>query len=243
MSRLVAKMTHFCERMLNIQVLLLTVPLWTLVTQLSRLSFDFEWIWRPEDARGEESETTMGAFEIPAEIRSDSWAISSLRFSVVYRTIIAAARGGRLRWLHTGRDVQRVFAIRSLLPFWVGLEHGPNFMCGSSPKWRAAADAMRYMLAHASLRHESHRPASEDSDRLLTRQDIQALQSQFENGDIPHFVGSRFSQDPQEFDYYLSWLKNDGPLAQQVADAWNELVRGGMADKVKCRCQKCRSRS
>lgn len=38
---------------------------------------------------------------------------------------------------------------------------------------------------------------------------------------------------------YFRWLRDDAQLAQQVADAWNELVQRGDADLVKCYCRKC----
>ena len=38
---------------------------------------------------------------------------------------------------------------------------------------------------------------------------------------------------------YLPWLQEDGTLAQQVAEAWNTVVRQGEADIVKCYCELC----
>ena len=54
-----------------------------------------------------------------------------------------------------------------------------------------------------------------------------------------------FDEEPEDSEcpatilHYFAWLAEDAELAQQVADAWNELVRRGEAGKIKCDCQKC----
>lgn len=48
------------------------------------------------------------------------------------------------------------------------------------------------------------------------------------------------SAEDQPVKRYFPWLE-DAELAGQVADAWNEVVKRGEADKIKCPCKKCKT--
>lgn len=158
------------------------------------------------------------------------------------RIIIAAAKGGQLRRLEAGSAVQYPFAIRALLPRWVGIE-GWGGSSSSLEAWRAAAISLRMLLAHCSLWLGTTSNSDEPrSDRLLNQQDVHALQRHLEHQGTPNFVVA-YREQRQPIERYLPWLTEDEKLAQQVADAWNEVVRRGEASKVQCPCVSCKSQS
>lgn len=96
-----------------------------------------------------------------------------------------------------------------------------------------AALALRPLLAHASLWHTPRK------DRMLTRQDVQDLQSRFEAAGVPK-VARVSPEGLQTLGRYLTWLQEDGELAEQVADAWNAVVKRGGGNVVSCRGRDCR---
>lgn len=56
-----------------------------------------------------------------------------------------------------------------------------------------------------------------------------------------HARATREMLGPDPIELYLSWLHKDAELAQQVAEAWNEVVKRGEADVVKCTCEQCKA--
>lgn len=187
-------------------------------------------------------------------------------YSLMYRTIASAARGGKLRRLMLPEfSIQKPFAVRALVPCWVNIEEWDLADVRDRPFstpskcWRDAASALRPALAHASfwlLETEASRKS-----RLMTYNDVQSLLALFttEEGTpdftgerqiyTAHFAWVRLSPDSPAHnvpafgrslvDLYLPWVVKDASLAQQVADAWNAVVERKEADKVKCRCAKC----
>lgn len=173
----------------------------------------------------------------------------------ISRTIVEAAKEGHLRRLMLSeRTTQKPFAIRSLLPYWVGVEQweepddlrsGPS--ARSHERWSDAAALLRRALAHASFWLSSSTPSVHDS-RLLSFTDIQGLHTRFHRDAPPDFTGHlqlyrshlamyRDSPSLDEvritqialIELYLPWLAEDAELAQRVADAWNAAVERGEA--------------
>lgn len=85
----------------------------------------------------EQMEETFTSVETPAPTPfADEAAYASYHLAIICRTIIAAARGGALKGLVLNEDLDRVFAIRSLLPCWVRIESW-----GGSHPWRPGSKA------------------------------------------------------------------------------------------------------
>lgn len=228
------------------------MPYWRLTSKLKHLTFRLGEVRAFEDACSgredfkEPEEAPLAAFELPTELPSwEEWqARANLNHAVALRTILAAARGGRLRLLRINfyreveeehANIQTPFAIRSLLPCWVGIEewggeyqYEPRTMRG----WAGAAEDLRYRLAHASHWLNIASNPEPREDRELTGNDVQQLHSYFEQSDMP---------SSSEEESYLCWLLEDAELAQQVAAAWNAVVKSGGADRVKCLCKKCKT--
>lgn len=188
----------------------------------------------------------------------------------VHRTIAAAARGGKLKRLVLPQgSIQKPFAVRALLPYWIGVEERyirdysrfDNMWMSLYERWSTAASTLRPALAHASRWLPRSTP-----DGFLTRKDVQALHAYFAIQGSLDFTGEEqriaahdkiIHYDPIQhpslakmdedtrivqrsfFDLYLPWLAEDGELAQQVAGTWNAVVQRGQADVVKCRCRLC----
>lgn len=177
------------------------------------------------------------SFELPSAVVDTDDARQALHSSIACRTIIAAARTGRLRKLVYDPTVELPFAIRELLPCWVAMEHWKLEFSAKEP-WPGAAVTLRPILAHASLWHDTAWSlSSKKRDRRLSRQDIQSLHSIFEAEGVPTRVKG-ISVAGQPITLYLPWLQ-DSELAQKVADAWNSVVERGEVDVVKCSCAKC----
>lgn len=189
-------------------------------------------------------------------------------FCSVHRTILAAVRGNRLRRLTLPQGViQRSFAVRTLMPNWIGIESWSKPEDGifrlkaaaSTKLWTDAASQLRLTLAHASIWLPESSLGARDN-RLLSRDDVQSLRGFFLAHGAPDVLGEvevfkahcATNQHRQGFrspklptpsrsvlDLYLPWLQEDGHLAQQVADVWNMVVQCGEADVIKCRCCAC----
>lgn len=215
----------------------LTVPLWKLAGNLTYLALDLDacecsGFQRIVESRTEnaEEEEPLASFELPSELPTAYEARVLLHFSIAYRTIIAAARGGKLKRLVADKNVERPFAIPALLPYWVDAKVTPSHYSQVST-WQEAALAWRARLYHASLWIGATSSTSPRYDRRLTYHNIQTLR--------PHLpVPTGRSRD--ELEPQLLWVEKDAELAGKVADAWNGVVQRGEADVVQCWCLKCK---
>lgn len=201
----------------------------------------------------EQEEAECASFEVPVPLPADMefCDIENLHALIATRTIITAARGGRLRRLYAGGDVtgsvDHAFAIPALLPYWVALDtwYEPT---GSADGWANAALALRRLLAHASRWSDGRRGwRSPRQDRKLTCLENQSLGAQYGRRDLSKMSPrlkfrpdtTQLDASPHPADVYLAWLAQDAQLAQQVADVWNGIVEQGQADQQKCRCARC----
>lgn len=185
----------------------------------------------------EQEESNLTSFELPQDAPTEPADIDSLHVSIFAKTIITAARGGKLRCirLNGSGGWQYAFAIRALLPHWVDLEDFYQRRL-QDVLWESAARLLRPLLTHASLpqRHNTSTGATNDAhDRRLTVQDVQQLQP------------LKLDKWPEDYskgtlELYLQWLKEDETLAGLVADAWNAVVKRGEADLIECPCDTCR---
>lgn len=191
----------------------------------------------------------------------------ALYYSVLYCTIVAAARARSLKRLFIPEvAIQKPFAVRALLPSWIDIEQWyimdvrARTYPVSSKFWSDAAAALRPALAHASVWLSESALGIRES-RTLSREEVQSLYAHFLIVEsTPDFTGEEqifhdhFEHNkifhvppPKEapsiacslVDLYLPWLAEDAGLAQQVADAWNAIAERNQADKVKCRCKRC----
>lgn len=198
------------------------MPFWKLAnrtTKLTSLSISFGIdVDLPSDEEVEEQvEATFASLEVPVRpAPTTKEAREVLHRSIASRTIIAAARGGKLKHLYVESVVQYPFAIRALLPYWVSIENWLPTYGGrvSERAWRGAAASLRPLLAHVSL-WPNATATSTRHDRALSLQEVQGLQSYFQVTGTPEITYSR----DQPVDRYLPWLAQDAELAQQVADA------------------------
>lgn len=234
------------------------MPYWKLTGDLEDLSFEFAlahlWNLVEDRAECEFSEAEYALFEIPDVLPTSFWVeddgifrrddIDAMHYRVISRAIIAAARGGRLKRLNmqamgsTHMDVQPPFAIRTLLPFWIVIEEWSPRVVPRRRGWVLAASTLRPLLTHASLWYAA---PSLRGDRLLMRQDVQGLQAELERTGVPHLAQLHVNKltKPDTVKRYLPWLAESEELSQQVADAWNAVVKRGEADKLSCCCGKC----
>lgn len=199
---------------------------------------------KTDEERMEQLESTFTSFEPPNELPTTQEGIVALGDSIAARTIIAAGRAGHLKRFGYAREngTQAPFNVRTLLQFWVGIE-GWGFE-GQPKPWHGAAMSLRPILSHASLwlgtavGQVSFSTPREDL--LLTGEEVQTLQAYFDKEGIPKVVKGSY-KEPFPISRYLPWLAEDAELAQQVADAWNEVVRRGEVDLgIRCCCAKCR---
>lgn len=172
---------------------------------------------------------------------NDKKARELLHLAIASRMIVAAAQGGELRRLIPGGlfNPHYYFEVRQLLPCWVRVEEwGPSRPFNGSP-WHHAATLLRSFLAHASLRTswlDSSRSSGTALDRSLSLQDLYTLRAFFENTQGSWYRGAIYGTVVK---YFLPWLFEDAELARKVLDTWNEVVKSGRADKVKCMCREC----
>lgn len=102
------------------------MPLWNIapkLTNLSLLTLESFLGDRPYRDTQEQVETDVIAVKatLPSPFAAQS-AKDEYHVSIIARTIVAAARGGKLRRMYYDPNLQRVCAIRALLPFWVQME-------------------------------------------------------------------------------------------------------------------------
>lgn len=172
----------------------------------------------------EADEARLASFELPAEVPATGELARAVHCSIAWRTIITAARSGKLRQLVCDGEMKAPFAIPALVPYWVAVEKwGGVGQYGSD--YHRNATSLRQVLAHLSLSRAS-------SDGLLTWQDVQALHTV----DDSEWTGA----ETGSMGIYAAWFREDAVLAQQVADAWNAVVERGEADEVWCLCHQCR---
>lgn len=216
------------------------MPLWNLTRNLRHLSIS-PWYteYLSEDAVVEQTEDYYLSYELSAKRPGGREAREALHSSVALRTFITAAKTGRLRRLSCElgtRPLAPIFAVRSLLQHWVGVEEWDIRKSG----WNGAAASLRAALAHASLaKDDGDEISGRREDRLLSAHHVAALQSALEL-DVPRFIPQHGAEQPIRL--YLPWLANDELLAQQVANAWNAVVLRDEADRVKCPCLRCKDK-
>lgn len=223
------------------------MPLWKLASHLTDLCIGVSH-WDPEripdaepsDAVEEQTEFALASYELPSEVPVSRDAKTAMHLSIVYRTLVAAARGGQLRRLRLGLDnnhLQVPFAVPSLLPFWVSIDKW-NLHWRPAEQWEAAAVSLRPLLAHASLALSA--ASSSTTERRLTREQVQSLHIYFVEQGWPKIaqIGLYSITHAQPIsalphvERYLQWLEADAELAQRVADAWNSVVEHGDADAI-----------
>lgn len=258
--RLIRNNVHAREWLLDVSslrmlttLLLSSVPYWRLVSNLedlclSRSHYTYDSGTYRDEVTGEMDESLITSFELPTQLptgleRNEWNARDLINCSALKRTIVAAARTGRLRHLHV-QDLQAPFAVRALLPCWVHIETGSSSEYRS---WLGAARSLRPILSHASLWLGATPTSSARPSRRLTGQEVQTLRVQFTQQGVPFHTPATFAigrKEPYDspIDLYLPWLQEDADLAQQVADAWNAVVDRGDANVVKCNCHKCKAR-
>lgn len=226
-----------------------TVPLWNLTSSLKSLSltrsgpidsYDFT-SWSEDESFDEQSEESFISFELPAEPPITREDKRKQLDSVACRTVIAAVKTGHLRRLTLSwMTSDEPFRMRTLLPFWVGMEDWSIYRLTKGP---GAAVSLRAALAHASLWLNTTPSLGAREERRLTRQEVQGLQAYFKQAGTLELVcniSTVSKPQPQPLEHYLPWLAEDGELAQQVADAWKVVVQRGEADVITCRCKNCR---
>lgn len=66
------------------------------------------------------------------------------------------------------------------------------------------------------------------------------MRSGFKVAGMPHFYGPEATpRVPLAIERYFIWLEEDEELAQQVADAWNSVLKLGQSDAPSCLCGRC----
>lgn len=180
---------------------------------------------------------------------SEAQSNDALHYSMACRTVVAAAKGGRLRSLDlTCEKVQEPFAMRNLVPAWVrvAISNANDFEGNYSQvdrneeefevmRWICAAARLPRALAHASLWLPHPHSALARDSRLLTPKDIQLMLSHFKTCNFDDGTGRIMTE------LYLRWFEEDEKLAQRVSDAWNAVVKRGKAGMMRCKCSKCKS--
>lgn len=216
------------------------MPFWELSQRLEALTLDLWGIYSIDKADLEEQvESAIDWVQVPASTPFvDRQARNEFHLALASRTVVAAARAGRLRYLSCDMQVQQPFAIRALVPYWVYVEKW-GCDCVFARNWSGAATALRPFLSHASVWLHATSTSAPREQRLLSHQDVKALQSYFGVEKMPRICLNQGQHMAQPVARYLPWLAEDEELAQQVSDAWNTVVERGEADLVKCPCERC----
>lgn len=210
-------------------------------TQLSLRFFSNDGHPWDVDPVAEQSEARLAHFELPT---THGGSKVPYAIPIACRTLIEAAQGGQLRRLSLTRQFELPFAVRSLLPYWVGIEDwGDNtsdegFGEDVLNAWFFAARSLRPLLVHVSQWRASASASGRREDRILTRQDVQSLMAviAFE-GLEGMYLATRHRASAVR--HYLAWLAESDRLAQRVVDAWNSVVQFGDINARLCRCRKC----
>lgn len=197
----------------------------------------------PPPSAAEERRKT--SFRLPASpVAKDDEALKTLHDSILCRTIVAAAKGGKLKSLNIAdRFYWTPFMIGGLLQYWVGVEHWyldtlPQDDGRPMHPFHKAASELRTALAHASIW------ITPRNDRLLTSEDLRGWFAKYKAKE----VAARVERFPElelynaAIEFYIYWLQEHAALAQQVSDALNAVVERGEADRVKCTCDECKGR-
>lgn len=182
------------------------------------------------------TEEMFTSFELAADLPTSAEQKFALHHAIACRTIISAARSGHLRQLVCAPYVNEPFAIPALLPYWVRIDTW-SLKGSLSPAWMGAAVALRHLLFHASHWLGTKEDSEPRSTLKLTRQDVQVLRSQLKGISLP--VWADEARTIQRVEPYLPWLEEDADLAQDVSDAWNEIVKRREVNNVKCLCGQC----
>lgn len=114
----------------------------------------------------------LTSFELPGERPASAEARHKLHASIACRMVIAAPKGGQLRYIFGAAKQQAPFAVRAILPYWVGLK---CMWLTPGLVWEAAAATFRASLSHASLWLGTTSETGARHDRRLTAQEIQEL--------------------------------------------------------------------
>lgn len=200
----------------------LAVPYWNLTGNLVSLSLqlgedDYCYF---DPVRNEQLETTVTSFEPPAELPAllDLEANTEINYSVASRTIVAAARGGHLRHLDVNCStcpIQRPFAVRGLLPFWVGIEKwGDDFYANtrrSMMGWASAAQALSASLQAISCW------LNDKNDLRLSGEQVRSMRSHLKarEDEGSHSTDGVFdsARTDSPANFYLCWLEEDAELS------------------------------
>lgn len=234
----------FAFMLTSYELLRLSVPFWELSYGLSSLSVDFgmepSFEDYDEDDDEEQFEETFEEIEVPLESPPrTARAKDEFHRAIACRTIIAAAKGCRLRRLRPTLYMQHPFAIRSLIWAWVLIDDWEEIEIFSDG-WLRAATTFRSLLSHASLWLGTTPGLGAREERQLTTQEIQSLQAHFRRAGPPKPFHDMAGERKFVTGRYLPWLAEDEELATLVSTAWNVVVekRRG-ADLLKCDCNMC----
>lgn len=221
------------------------MPFWKLVSNLKDLSLSLEHPYYDNpDGDGEEpDEAIFASFELPSSLPTTLQGIDEMHYAIVHRTIVAAARQGKLQRLScTGEEMQGSFALRSLVPYWVGVERWFVDGLNGPTSWQGNAASLCRTLAHVSRWLDtSSSPLTLRDDRLLTLQELQSLHTEAHLEISESMTQTQACQvlARRDINLYLPWFQQDAELAQRVVDAWNAIVGRGEAGVVECICPLC----
>lgn len=234
----------------------LAVPLWNFAGNLESLTLQMSstpagWTRHPGEVHElqyqpvgppADAQLDLGP-DPPADDDPEAFAaldeVETQHLYVQSKTIVEAAKGGRLKELHLANYEQQPFAIRALVPQWVNLRLC-HIMQGPEEDWLLAAVFLRPTLSHASKWLGMELKQGERHDRHLTRQEIQSILQYFQDGsDFPLDITSLRAGVLHPIVRYLRWLEESDELAQEAADVWNAGVKRGEADEAGCRCKAC----
>lgn len=218
-----------------------TVPFWQLAGKLENLWF---FVSRSGNTSTEErNELQVSSFELPASLPTGRSRLdvlherAALQDSIMARTIVTAARGGRLKRFYAGycdSEFESPLAIPTLLPYWIGIEQWYCIKEGAG--WLTAASMLRLFLSHASRWLDG--PTARE-ERTLTTQDVRSFNSRYSSDRMPA-IGARKVEDLSKLvEHYLPWLEVY-EIAAPVSRAWNVLVRRGQEDLFACHCKDCK---
>lgn len=240
------------------------MPIWELASRLETLSIGGSF---PGDWNHDNFESFIDGFVTdyllhPLELLSEPCSRKrEAVLATVWRTIATAARGGRLKRLRLGNlwnvSFWKPFAVRALLPAWIGVEEWDlNLKLWDATDWTQRRQPWEFAAAvlRRALFHMSHSEFTERevliAGRRLQGGEVQSMHDEFKRNGLPLFCAPQADDDSRSrqakplmeempFVRYLIWLRDDAELAQQVADAWNDVVPRGGADLLQCHCRKC----
>lgn len=229
------------------------MPLWEIASQLRCLIIDLD------GASDLPNPMKRGALPIIAKSELASidapTAPLSAQGDVIYamagRTIAAAAQGKQLEVLVIGeaceRGLWKPFAVPGLLPAWVRIKKWitdneilefyqlteADWEEVESKTWAGAAMLLRRALFHVARSPEARA-------RHLSGSEVQSMHKEFTAHELPRLVkpcaGGEDSRmvSGSTIELYFRWLRDNAELAQQVVDAWNDVVERGGAYDCKC---------